>query len=63
MDDKILNITEAASLTKLKRSTLYSYVAARSIPFLKIGSRVLFERGDLEGWLSEHRVPAAHRTP
>ena len=55
---EILNIREAAKLTRLSAGTLYIYVERRKIPFLKIGSRVLFEREALETWLAEHRVPA-----
>lgn len=53
---EILTIPEAAELTRLKPSTLYSYVEARKIPFLKVGSRVLFEREALLEYLASHRV-------
>ncbi len=55
---EVLTIREAADLTRLKVATLYSYVASRRVPFLKIGSRVLFAREDLQSWLQAHRVPA-----
>ena len=52
----LLTIEEAAAFTRLKKSTLYSYVESRRIPFLKVGSRVLFEKDALVEWLSGHRV-------
>lgn len=52
----VLTIREAAELTRLKTSTLYSYVESRKIPFLKVGSRVLFEKEVLNKWLVSHRV-------
>ena len=53
---EVLTIQEAANFTRLKPSTLYSYVERRRMPFLKVGSRVLFEKTSLINWLSEHRV-------
>lgn len=55
---EILTISEASAFTRLKPATLYAYVAARRVPFLKIGSRVLFSRNELESWVAAHRVPA-----
>ena len=53
---EILTVQEASKLVRLKPSTIYFYVEARRIPFLKVGSRVLFERDSLINWLSGHRV-------
>jgi excisionase family DNA binding protein len=51
-----LTIKEASELTRLTVATLYAYVRARRVPYLKVGSRVLFRRDDLEAWLWSHRV-------
>jgi excisionase family DNA binding protein len=56
MNKEILNVIEASELTRLKPATIYLYVESRRIPFLKVGSRVLFEREALIDWLSSHRV-------
>ena len=52
---EILNIKEAAQLTRLKVSTIYFYCESGRIPYLKVGARVLFRRDDLLGWLLSHR--------
>ena len=56
MDEKILNIREAAELTRLTVNTLYAYTARRKIPFIKLGAKVLFRQSDLEKWIDQHRV-------
>ncbi len=60
-DSVILTVAEAADFTRLRVSTIYRYVQARRIPFLKVGSRVLFEREALGNWLAAHRVDPATR--
>jgi excisionase family DNA binding protein len=55
---EVFTIREAADFTRLKPATLYAYIASRKIPYLKVGSRVLFGREDLQTWLQAHRVPA-----
>ena len=57
----ILNVREAAEYTRLKAATIYLYVQRRKIPFLKIGSRVLFEQSALEEWVAAHRVEPLER--
>lgn len=59
----ILNVPEASAFTRLTRSTIYAYVARRELPYLKVGSRVLFDRNELQGWLNAHRVPALDKPP
>ena len=57
MMDEILNVRETAEYTKLKLSTIYSYIRARKIPHFKVGTRCLFARQELEDWLNRHRIP------
>jgi DNA binding domain, excisionase family len=52
----LLTIDEASKKTRLSRSTLYKATSAQSIPFIKLGARVLFDEGALEGWISSHAV-------
>jgi excisionase family DNA binding protein len=59
----IMTVPEAAAFTRLTKSTVYAYVARRELPHLKIGSRVLFDRNELQGWLDEHRIPALDKPP
>ena len=54
-DGSLLTIDEAAKLLRVKRSTLYSWVHRRQIPFQKVGSLVRFRKDDLEAWLEAQR--------
>jgi excisionase family DNA binding protein len=53
---KYLSIGEAAEMLGLSTSTLYKKTSGRSIPFLKLGGRVLFEEAALRRWLHSHIV-------
>lgn len=43
----LLNVEEASELLHLRPATLRDWVLKRRIPFVKLGGRVLFKRGDL----------------
>lgn len=51
-----MNIDEAAKFTGLAVPTLRKYVVSRAIPFIKIGTRVVFDSDDLTRWLDERKV-------
>jgi len=53
---KNLSIDEAAKVYGLTKSWLYKKSMSRSIPLLKIGSRVLIPVEDFEKYLDAHRV-------
>ena len=47
----------AVAVTGIGKSTLYSMVATKQIPHIKIGKRhIRFERRTLEHWLRQHSV-------
>ncbi len=46
-----LTVDEAADYLRCPKSRIYSLVSARRIPFVKDGSRSLFERPALDEWL------------
>ena len=56
MEKQILNVREAAEFLGLKVPTLYKYTHGRNIPFIKLGSRVLFKSDELNRWIDEHKV-------
>lgn len=56
--EKLLSVREAAELLGLKTPTVYKYVCARSLPFVKIGSRTLFQPERLEEWVQKRERPA-----
>ena len=53
---KNLSIDEAAKIYGLTKSWLYKKSMERSIPLLKVGSRVLIPVADFEMWLETCRV-------
>ena len=53
---KYLSITQAAQLLGLSTSTLYKKTSAKSIPFFKLGRKVLFDEEVLERWICSHAV-------
>ena len=58
MPSDLVNLTEAAEILRLKPSTMRAWVLRRKIPFVKLGSRVLFRRTDLESLIAKSVVPA-----
>jgi len=53
---KLLSIEEAAQYTGLSMHTLYKMVSQRRIPYVKLGSRLMFDIGLLDGWLKQNTV-------
>ena len=53
---RLLSIDEAAIYTGVSVYTLYKMVSQRRIPYIKVGSRLKFDLGLLDGWLKQHTV-------
>jgi len=53
---KLISIEEAVQYTGLAVTTLYKMVAPRRVPYLKVGSRLKFDVGQLDGWLKQNTV-------
>jgi excisionase family DNA binding protein len=49
-EDKILTLDEAAAFLKVTKRMLYSRVQKHTIPFLKIGKLIRFEKNALLEW-------------
>ena len=56
-DAAALDVCRAARFLGVSKVTIYRYVAARQIPHLRIGRRLLFDPDELESWRAAHRVP------
>ncbi len=52
----LLSAEQAAQYLNLSESFVRKAVAGKRIPFVRIGTRTLFRRADLEWWISEHVV-------
>ena len=57
-EKRLLTISEASTESGLLVSFLRKLIFERSIPFIKIGKRVYFDRDDLNAWIDAHRVAA-----
>ena len=53
---KLMSIEEASQYTGLAVNTLYKMVSQRRIPYVKLGCRVRFDVGLLDGWLKQNTV-------
>jgi len=56
MSTKLLTINEAAEYLTLSKDYLYRLTSLRKIPFVKIGSRVMFRSDKLQEWIEEHSI-------
>ncbi|MBK8994601.1 MAG: helix-turn-helix domain-containing protein [Myxococcales bacterium] len=58
MTTKNLTYAEASAFLGIPRNTLYTLVAERRIPHIRLGRRfVRFSTADLEHWLRRKAVP------
>jgi len=51
----LIDIDQAASIVKLKRSTLYALTSRRKIPHYKRGGKLYFDYSELIDWLRSGR--------
>ena len=58
MDD-LLTIGEAASLLRLKPSTIRAWILRRKLAYVKVGRLVRIRRSDVEALITASIVPAA----
>ena len=56
-----LTVVELADKLKLKPKTLYNWVSAELIPYVKIGRLVRFVPSEIEKWLAEKGGHSVHR--
>lgn len=57
-DSGLLTIAEAASLLRLKPSTMRAWILRRKLPYCKVGRLVRIKRADVEALIAESIVPA-----
>ncbi len=55
---ELLTVPQLANELGLSRQTIYQYVAARKIPFIKIGKSVRFRPGEISDWIDGQRIQA-----
>ena len=59
--ESLISVGEAANRLGLSEHTIRKYVQVRSIPFVKIGARVLFAPRDLDQFVEDRRFKAVDR--
>ncbi len=53
---ELLDIQQASDFLKLKVNTLYEKTCRKTIPHLKKGNKLYFQRSTLEKWINEGKV-------
>jgi excisionase family DNA binding protein len=55
---KLLTIDEASEYLGISKLTLYGWVSARKLGFVKVGRLVKFKQEHLDRWIDQHTVKA-----
>ncbi|MBI4766893.1 MAG: helix-turn-helix domain-containing protein [Deltaproteobacteria bacterium] len=55
MENRYFNIEELSRYLGIKKSTIYSRVGKREIPYYKIGRLIRFRREDIDRWIEGHK--------
>jgi excisionase family DNA binding protein len=50
-ENKFLDVQNLADYIHLSKSCIYKMVSNKSIPHIKLGSRTLFERNQIDRWV------------
>ncbi|MCI0552067.1 MAG: helix-turn-helix domain-containing protein [Anaerolineae bacterium] len=53
---KLFTVREAAQYLKIAEWTLRSWISQKRIPYVKLGSRTMFDVDDLNKWIDSHKV-------
>ena len=55
---KLLTMDEASVYLGISKLTLYGWVSARKLGFIKVGRLVKFKQEHLDRWIDQHTVKA-----
>jgi excisionase family DNA binding protein len=55
---KLLTMDEASEYLGISKLTLYGWVSARKLGFIKVGRLVKFKQEHLDRWIDQHTVKA-----
>ena len=59
---KLLTMDEASEYLGISKLTLYGWVSARKLGFVKVGRLVKFKQEHLDKWIDQHTVKARAET-
>ena len=54
MEEKFLDVQLLADYMHVSKSLVYKMVSMNQIPFIKVGSRTIFDRTQIDQWLRNH---------
>ena len=54
--NNLLTIDEAAKYLGISKLTLYGWVSARKVGFIKVGRLVKFKQAHLDTWIEQHTI-------
>ncbi len=60
--NRLLTMDEASEYLGISKLTLYGWVSARRLGFVKVGRLVKFKQQDLDKWIDQHTVKARVET-
>ena len=55
MTKEFLNVDELSEYLNIKKSTLYSMVENKEIPFFRSGRLIRFKKEEIDMWIENHR--------
>jgi excisionase family DNA binding protein len=55
MEKEFLNIKEVSEYLGIKKSSLYSRVEKKEIPYYKVGRLIRFKKSDIDPWMEEFK--------
>ena len=53
---RFMTVNEVSDLLRCSIPTVYRYISNQSIPYIKQGHRVLFDKSDLEEWIEDRKI-------
>jgi excisionase family DNA binding protein len=56
---ELLTVVETAKTLRISQGTVRAWVLNRKIPYVKVGSRVLFKQADIQSFINRNTVQAA----
>ena len=60
--NRLLTMDEASEYLGISKLTLYGWVSARKLGFVKVGRLVKFKQQDLDKWIDQHTVKSRVET-
>lgn len=60
--NKLLTMDQASEYLGISKLTLYGWVSARKVGFIKVGRLVKFKQTELDKWIDQHTVKPRRAT-